>query len=77
VGATAVSFDSGTTSSGTSSGGANDNSFGLCDLFIMASLELVTRLTLVPRDVAVHAVLVFTCMTAEQGHFFSADVNLA
>jgi hypothetical protein len=70
-------LNSGTTTSGTGSGGANDNGFGLCDFFIMTSLELVTSLALVPGDVTIHAVLVFTSMAAEQGHFFSADVNLA
>jgi hypothetical protein len=77
VGATAVSFDSSTATSGTSFRGANENSFSLCNLFIMASLELVTSLSLVPGDVAIHAVLMFACMAAEQGHFFAADMNLS
>jgi hypothetical protein len=43
----------------------------------MTSLELVTSLALMPGDVAIHAVLVFASMAAEQGHFFAADVNLS
>jgi hypothetical protein len=74
---TAVSFNSCTATSGTSSRGANDDGFGFCDLFIMTSLELVTSLALMPGDVAIHAVLVFASMAAEQGHFFAADVNLS
>jgi heme O synthase-like polyprenyltransferase len=76
VRAAAVSLDTSTAISRTSSRGLTNDNFGRHHLFVMASLIFVAGLSFVPRNVALNAVLVFTGVTSEHRSVFASDVDL-